>query len=70
MAQQDLLKLQLQARENAVELNDYLKDLNSWQSEIKEKDKTFREMKPSSQVCDVYVVTTVLYFRKINLFRK
>nr|CAB3265686.1 RNA polymerase II-associated protein 3-like [Phallusia mammillata] len=47
---ESMLKMQRQIRENATELQDYLHDLDSWEEEIKKKDETFKQMKPSTQV--------------------
>ena len=38
--------LQLNVRRNAEDLQDYLRDLNSWEEEIKHKDKLLTEQKP------------------------
>ncbi|TPX61699.1 hypothetical protein PhCBS80983_g00938 [Powellomyces hirtus] len=37
----------LKIRQNAEELKDYLRDLQSWETEIKQKDKAAREGKPA-----------------------
>lgn len=38
--------MQMQLRHNADELQSYLKDLQSWEDEIKEKDKNLSKQKP------------------------
>ena len=38
--------MQMQLRHNANELQSYLKDLQSWEDEIKEKDKNLSKQKP------------------------
>lgn len=38
--------MQMQLRHNADELQSYLKDLQSWEEEIKEKDKSLSKQKP------------------------
>ena len=38
--------MQMQLRHNADELQSYLKDLQSWEEEIKEKDKNLSKQKP------------------------
>ena len=39
------LNLQMKVRQNAEELQDILKDLNSWEDEMKTKDKELRNSK-------------------------
>lgn len=39
--------MQMQLRHNANELQSYLKDLQSWEDEIKEKDKNLSKQKPT-----------------------
>ena len=41
----DALNLQMKVRQNAEELQDILKDLNSWEDEMKAKDKELRNSK-------------------------
>ena len=38
--------MQLQLRHNAEDLQDYLRDLETWESEIKKKDDSLRRQKP------------------------
>lgn len=38
--------MQMQLRNNADELQDYLKDLESWEEDIKERDKKLTKQKP------------------------
>jgi len=38
--------MQMQIRENANELSDFLKDLDAWEADIKKQDNTFAKMKP------------------------
>jgi len=38
----DALKLQLNVRQNAEELQDILRDLNNWEDEMKTKDNELR----------------------------
>lgn len=38
--------MQMQLRHNADELQSYLKDLENWEEEIKEKDKNLSKQKP------------------------
>ena len=38
--------MQLQLRHNAEDLQDYLRDLETWESEIKKKDDSLRRRKP------------------------
>lgn len=38
--------MQLQLRQNAEDLHDYLRDLETWESEIKKKDDSLRRQKP------------------------
>ena len=48
----DALKVQLNIRQNAEELQDLLKDLDSWQDEMKVKDEELRNSKIiTKQVC-------------------
>jgi len=48
----DALKVQLNIRQNAEELQDLLKDLDSWQDEVKVKDEELRHSKIiTKQVC-------------------
>ena len=48
----DALKVQLNIRQNAEELQDLLKDLDSWQDEMKAKDEELRHAKIiTKQVC-------------------
>ena len=48
----DALKVQLNIRQNAEELQDLLKDLDSWQDEMKVKDEELRHAKIiTKQVC-------------------
>ena len=39
-------QMQMQLRHNAEDLQSYLKDLQSWEDEIKEKDKNLSKQKP------------------------
>ena len=41
----DALRVQLNIRQNAEELQDILKDLDSWQDEVKTKDEELRHSK-------------------------
>ena len=41
----DALRVQLNIRQNAEELHDILKDLDSWQDEVKTKDEELRHSK-------------------------
>ena len=45
MAAERALGLQLQVRQNAAELQDYLRDLDRWESDIKQKDEELRKAK-------------------------
>ena len=45
-SQAKMLEMQMQIRENANELSDYLRDLDTWENEIKKQDDTFSKMKP------------------------
>ena len=48
----DALTVQLNIRQNAQELQDLLKDLDSWQDEMKAKDEELRHSKIiTKQVC-------------------
>ena len=48
----DALNVQLNIRQNAEELQDLLKDLDSWQDEMKVKDEELRHSKIiTKQVC-------------------
>lgn len=38
--------IQLNLRRNTEDLQDYLRDLNNWEEEIKHKDKLLTEQKP------------------------
>ena len=38
--------MQLQLRQNAEDLQDYLRDLETWEGEIKKKDDSLRRQKP------------------------
>ena len=38
--------MQLQLRHNVEDLQDYLRDLETWESEIKKKDDSLRRQKP------------------------
>jgi len=49
-SQEKMLQMQMQIRQNAVELQDYLRDLDAWEQDIKQKDKTFTSMKPKNEV--------------------
>ena len=44
-----MLEMQMQIRENANELSDFLRDLDTWESDIKKQDKTFTKMKPKQE---------------------
>ena len=41
-----MIDLQYQMRQNNEELQDFLKDLEGWQDEIKEKDEKLKSEKP------------------------
>eukprot|EP00106_Octopus_bimaculoides_P002900 XP_014770342.1 PREDICTED: RNA polymerase II-associated protein 3-like [Octopus bimaculoides] len=47
--EQKLLLLQNQIRENQVEMQDYLKDLDNWQTEISKKEKALKDNKESDK---------------------
>ena len=46
MDQKKMIDLQYQMRQNNEELQDFLKDLEGWQDEIKEKDEKLKSEKP------------------------
>ena len=49
--------MQMQLRHNADELQSYLKDLQSWEDEIKEKDKNLSKQKPIlKEVRQIYIM--------------
>ncbi|MCG8626180.1 MAG: hypothetical protein MJE68_29810 [Proteobacteria bacterium] len=49
--------MQMQLRHNADELQSYLKDLQSWEDEIKEKDKNLSKQKPIlKEVTQIYIM--------------
>ena len=52
----DALKVQLNIRQNAEELQDVLKDLDSWQDEMKTKDEELRHSK---------IITKKVWFFKV-----
>lgn len=45
-----MMDMQMRMRRNANELQDYLKDLDSWQTDIKSQDKGLEKMKGKKQV--------------------
>ena len=52
----EALKVQLNIRQNAEELQDMLKELNSWQDEMKIKDEELRHSKIiTKKVCMDFV---------------
>ena len=59
----DALRVQLNIRQNAEDLQDLLKDLDSWQDEMKAKDEELRHSKIiTKQVCfDFRLVSTAQY---------
>ena len=50
MAEQQMkfVQLQHQIKQNNVELQDFLKDLDSWEADIKQKDEQLKEEKPAN----------------------
>eukprot|EP00854_Cymbomonas_tetramitiformis_P005126 gene5126-6235_t len=51
MASRSTMDIQMQIRENSMEMSSYLSDLNDWSSEIKHKDDALKKGKlPASQV--------------------
>ena len=56
-SQTKMLEMQMQIRQNATELSDYLHDLDMWENDIKKQDKTFSKMKPKLEV--LYLVITI-----------
>ena len=52
--------MQMQLRHNAEDLQGYLKDLQSWEEEIKEKDRNLSKQKPIlKEVQLIYDVATL-----------
>jgi 1,4-dihydroxy-2-naphthoate octaprenyltransferase len=47
--------MQMQIRQNAADLEDFMKGLDSWEEEIKEKDKSLTKQKPILKEVCVYV---------------
>lgn len=45
--------MQMQLRHNADDLQSYLKDLQSWEDEIKEKDRNLSKQKPILKEVDL-----------------
>ena len=45
--------MQMQLRHNAENLQTYLKDLQDWEDEIKEKDRNLSKQKPILKVLDI-----------------
>ena len=43
MAADKAMQLQFQVRQNASEVNDFLKDLGDWETEIKRKDEQLQK---------------------------
>lgn len=43
------IELQLQIRQNAEELQDFVKDLESWEKDIKEKDHDLRHQSGTAE---------------------
>jgi 1,4-dihydroxy-2-naphthoate octaprenyltransferase len=48
--------MQMQIRQNAADLEDFMKGLDSWEEEIKEKDKSLARQKPILKEVCVYAV--------------
>lgn len=42
-SEKNMIQLTHQVRENQTDLNDFLKDLNSWTGEIKKTDETLKK---------------------------
>ena len=49
MAAEKAMELQFQVRQNAAELNDFLKDLGDWETEIKRKDEQLQNSRIVNQ---------------------
>lgn len=41
--EEKMLNLQMQMRENNLELQDYLRDLDNWEGEMKKKEENLKE---------------------------
>ena len=50
MSQEKMLQLQQQVKQNQGELGDFLKDLDSWTDDIKEKDETLKKQSTEKPV--------------------
>ena len=54
MDQDKLINLQNQLKHNTDELHEFLRDLDSWEADIKTKDRKLKEDKaPDRSDCDV-----------------
>ena len=52
MAADNAMELQFQVRQNASELNDFMKDLGDWEADIKRKDEQLQKSRiVNKQVC-------------------
>lgn len=53
MSENKAIELQLRMRQNAEDLHNFMKDLNSWETDIKKKDEQLRSGSVGdSQVCN------------------
>lgn len=54
--------MQMQLRHNTEDLQDFLRDLETWESEIKEKDNSLKKQKPIlKEVILLFPATCMLY---------
>jgi len=54
--------MQMQLRHNTEDLQDFLRDLETWESEIKEKDNSLKKQKPIlKEVILLFPATCLLY---------
>lgn len=52
-----MLNLQYQMKQNNQDLQNFLKDLDNWETEIKKKDETLKQKKTSDQEVKLRCVT-------------
>lgn len=68
MSENKAIELQLQMRQNAEDLHNFMKDLDSWETDIKKKDEQLRSGSVvESQVCNTWKCVCFMFSYRVEI---
>lgn len=68
MSENKAIELQLQMRQNAEDLHNFMKDLDSWETDIKRKDEQLRTGSVGvSQVCNTWKCVCFMFSYRVEI---